>query len=302
MRVMLLLCVRKHNLLCHQNMRQQQSITMASQQNASKMEQADLLVCEHILEEFQRNKHRKYVRSFKEPVDIVAVPTYLNVVRQPMDLSTIAFKLGRGIYASAAAFKADFELMLNNSDLFNAGHPPSPVFEQGRQLREEFIQVWADQHNWLKRVHPHIFSKPKPQPEAETEDMDEPPAKRLRQSSRLIATAESSPTTQSPYTAASLVRKSASNPVTPMAGTSKTASKASTSLPATSRADSVSSPVKQPAGAQTTARVAAEPLDPAQAEVEASAPPATIPEATAPQVISRRTRGQSRNQNPDGPA
>ena len=87
-----------------------------------------------------------------------------------------------------------------------------------------------------------------------------------------------------------------------MAGTSKTASKASTSLPATSRADSVSSPVKQPAGAQTTARVAAEPLDPAQAEVEASAPPATIPEATAPQVISRRTRGQSRNQNPDGPA
>ena len=112
---------------------------MASQQNASKMEQADLLVCEHILEEFQRNKHRKYVRFFKEPVDIVAVPTYLNVVRQPMDLSTIAFKLGRGIYASAAAFKADFELMLNNSDLFNAGHPPSPVFEQGRQLREEFI-------------------------------------------------------------------------------------------------------------------------------------------------------------------
>lgn len=263
------------------------------------MGHADFLVCQHVLEEFERPKHRKYVRSFKEPVDIVAVPTYLNVIRQPMDLSTLAFKLERGIYDSAAAFKADFELMLNNSDLFNAGHPPSPVFEQGRQLREEFNQFWADQKNWLKRYHPHICSTP--QLELEN-DMDEPPFKRVRHSSRLLANAESSPSAQSPYTAASLVRRAASNPVTPIAGASRTPSNASASLPATSRADSASSPVKQSAGAQTAALVAAEPLEPAQTEVEVSAPPAIMPEASASQVNSRRTSEQSRSHVPGGSA
>lgn len=292
MRVTLLLCVRKHNLLYRQDIRQQHSITMTSQQNGTNMGHADFLVCQHVLEEFERPKHRKYVRSFKEPVDIVAVPTYLNVIRQPMDLSTLAFKLKRGIYDSAAAFKADFELMLNNSDLFNAGHPPSPVFEQGRQLREEFNQFWADQKNWLKRYHPHIFSTP--QLELEN-DMDEPPFKRVRHSSRLLANAESSPSTQSPYTAASLVRRAASNPVTPIAGASKTTSQASASLPGSSRADSVSSPLKQSAGAQTAALGAAEPLEPAQTEVEVSAPPAIVPETSESHVDSRRASGQSRS-------
>lgn len=265
-----------------------------------KMEHADFLVCQHVLEEFERPKHRKYVRSFKEPVDIVAVPNYLNVIRQPMDLSTLASKLERDIYDSAAAFKADFELMLNNSDLFNAGHPPSPVFEQGRQLREEFNQFWADQRNWLKKYHPHISSKPQLEVENKNEDMDEPPPKRVRQSSRLLATAESSPTTQSPYTAANLVRRSASNPVTSQAGPSNITSQASASLPGSSRADSASSPVKQSAGAQPAALVAAESLDPAQAEGEVSTMPVDMPEAASSSVIPPRTTNQPHNQGPIG--
>jgi hypothetical protein len=112
---------------------------MTSQQTTMKMVQADFLVCQRVLDEFKRPKHRKYMRSFIEPVNIVAVPTYLNVVRQPMDLSTIAFKLGKDTYDNAFAFRADFELMLDNSDNFNAGHPPSPVFDQGIQLRETLL-------------------------------------------------------------------------------------------------------------------------------------------------------------------
>ena len=273
---------------------------MAAHQDTTKMHEADFLVCQHIIEEFQRPKHRKYVRSFKEPVDIVAVPTYLNFIRQPMDLSTIALKLGKSFYDSATSFKADFELMLNNSDIFNAGHPPSPVFEQGRQLREAFNEVWADQHNWLKRVHPQIFSKT--QLTEDKKNMEEPPAKRLRQSSRLIATAESSPTSQSPYTAASVVRKSASNPVTPMPGASKSASKASALLPTKSRADSVSSPVKQSVEAQTTTLEVAESTISEAAGTEVSPPEATELEAAASQVNARRTRERTRSQAVSRPA
>ncbi|CAD0084760.1 unnamed protein product [Aureobasidium vineae] len=217
---------------------------MAPHQNTTKMEHADFLFCEHVLEEFKRFKHRKYVATFKEPVDIVAVPTYLNVIRQPMDLSTIAFKMGKNVYDSAASFKADFELMFDNCDRFNAGHLPSAVFEHGRRFREEFNRVWLDQQNWLKRVHPEVSIEA--QSEEQDENMDEPPAKKRRQSSRLVASNEPSPTLQLPYTAASVVKPASSAPTTPVPGRPKRgASRTSTTNASTSRADSVSSTVKQ---------------------------------------------------------
>jgi hypothetical protein len=277
----------------YQNSKHQEVITMTSQQTTMKMEQADFLVCQHILSEFKRPKHRKYVRSFIEPVNIVAVPTYLNVIRQPMDLSTIAFKLGKDIYDNALTFRADFELMLDNSDTFNAGHPPSPVFEQGIQLREEFNLVWADHHNWLERVHPHIFNKP--HPEEDKENMDEPPTKKRRQSSRLIAI---SPTEQSPYTAAKVVRKSTSNPTTPVPGASKKPLQERTSLPAASRADSVSSPAKQGTTIQATAIRRAESVASELTEIDLPAPQAEEPMVTATQTTSRPSGDQTHNRVP----
>ncbi|CAD0098797.1 unnamed protein product [Aureobasidium mustum] len=257
---------------------------MASQQLTTKMQQADFLFCEHVLEEFKRFKHRKYVASFKQPVDIVTVPTYLNVIRQPMDLSTIAFKLGSDVYDSAASFKADFELMFDNCDRFNAGHPPSSVYEHGRQFRDEFNQVWLDQHNWLKRVHPGVFI----QATTEEQDgsMDEPlPKRRRRQSSRLINSTESSPTLPSPYTAASVVRTTTSTPATPVSGRPKgRASKASTFKHPSSRAQSTSSTANQITATQTNASQAAELLaaEPDATASEAAEPDVKSPDGTSP--------------------
>jgi hypothetical protein len=296
----LLLCVHTRNLLSYHTIKHQEIITMASNRNTTDMEQADFLLCQRIIEEFKRPKHRKYVRSFLEPVDIVAVPTYLNVIRQPMDLSTIAFKLGKNIYGSAAAFKADFELMLDNSDIFNAGQPPSPVFEHGRQMREELNLICADHHNWLRRVHPHIFNKI--HLEEDKENMDEPPTKKRRRSSRLVATAESSPTTQSPYTAASVIRKSTSNPVTPASGVSKKPSKGNASKPETPRADSVSSPFKPSVATQVTALLVTDSLVSKSAETEVPAPRANEPTATVTQTTSGPSKDQTRNKTPAGPA
>lgn len=249
---------------------------MTPQQGTTKMQHADFLFCEHVLEEFKRFKHRKYVASFKEPVDIVAVPTYLNVIRQPMDLSTIAIKLGKDVYDSAASFKADFELMFDNCDRFNAGHPPSSVYEHGRQFREEFNQVWLDQHNWLKRVHPEIFIQLIT--EEQDNSMNEPLAKRRRQSSRLVTSTESSPTLPSPYTAASVVRTATSTPATPVSGRPRgRASKASTIKPQSSRAQSMSSTADmispaQPDATQSTELLATKPVEPETTTLEAAEP------------------------------
>lgn len=262
---------------------------MASLHTTTKMPQADFLVCEHVLEEFKRFKHRKYVATFKEPVDIVAVPTYLNVIRQPMDLSTIAYKLGRDVYDSAASFKADFELMFDNCDRFNAGHPPSAVYEHGRQFREEFNQVWLDQHNWLKRVHPGVFTQPAT--EEQENNMDEPLPKRRRQSSRLGGSTESSPIVPSPYTAASVARTATSTPATPVSGRPKArASKASTIKPPSSRAQSVSSTADQVAATQPDTIQAAEAL-----AIEPAEPQVTAPEAAQTDVESHNDASAANN-------
>ncbi|KAG9853542.1 hypothetical protein KCU98_g2358, partial [Aureobasidium melanogenum] len=246
---------------------------MTSQQTTTKMPHSDFLICEHVLEEFKRFKHRKYAASFKEPVDIVAVPTYLTVIRQPMDLSTIAFKLGRDVYDSAASFKADFELMFDNCDCFNAGHPPSSVYEHGRQFREEFHQVWLDQHNWLKRAHPGVFAQPATK--EQEDNMDEPLAKRRRQGSRLVTSTKSSPTLTSPYTAASVARTATSTPATPVSGRPKgRASKADTIKPPSSRAQSMSSTADQTTATQLDTIQAAETLVPEPAESKVTAPEA----------------------------
>ncbi|KAG9686177.1 hypothetical protein KCU95_g180, partial [Aureobasidium melanogenum] len=263
---------------------------MASKHAITSMSHADFLFCEHVLEEFKRFKHRKYVTTFKEPVDIVVVPTYLNVIRQPMDLSTIAYKFGRDIYDSAASFKADFELMFDNCDRFNAGHPPSAVYEHGQKFREEFKQVWLDQHNWLKRVHPEVFIQAAT---AEQEgDMDEPLAKRRRQSSRLINSTESSPTLPSPYTAASVVRTATSTPATPASGPLKgRAFKSITIKPPSSRAQSVSSTADQNTAVQPGATKTAEILVTEPVE----------PKITAPDAAETDTNSHNGNSpaNPD---
>lgn len=59
---------------------------------------------------------------FLEPVDPVALnlPTYLEVIAQPMDLSTMWSKLLSGQYATPAAYRADLVLMFENAITFNS--------------------------------------------------------------------------------------------------------------------------------------------------------------------------------------
>lgn len=66
---------------------------------------------------------RKLSRVYSS--DLLKLHSYFEIVKRPMDLSTIAAKLKAGDYGSRQDFANDFNLMLSNAYLFNpAGTDP----------------------------------------------------------------------------------------------------------------------------------------------------------------------------------
>ncbi|KAJ1851286.1 hypothetical protein LPJ73_003083, partial [Coemansia sp. RSA 2703] len=86
---------------------------------------------------------------FLKPVDPVAlgIPTYFDIVRNPMDLSTVQKKLAKKSYFSAADFVADLLLIFDNCFLFNP--PDTPVHECGKNLYDATAKL-LEQDDWVR--------------------------------------------------------------------------------------------------------------------------------------------------------
>lgn len=106
------------------------------------------------------------------PVDPVAlnIPNYFQVIKKPMDLSTMTQKLKQGEYAKASEFKADFELMINNCLSFNP--VGNPVRDLGIELRRHFESLWKDKEKW-ERQHKPASMRASESAEEESEEDDE---------------------------------------------------------------------------------------------------------------------------------
>lgn len=83
-------------------------------------------------------KRLKDARPFLEPVDPIKlnIPTYLEIIKRPMDLSTIERKLKGGQYSDAQGFIDDIRLMFENCYTFNTRE--SPVGQCGVNLERSF--------------------------------------------------------------------------------------------------------------------------------------------------------------------
>ncbi|KAK4555598.1 transcription initiation at TATA-containing promoter protein [Recurvomyces mirabilis] len=116
--------------------------------------QLELRFCEHVLNEVRGPRYAAVNSVFQMPVDPVAlnIPHYRNIVKHPMDLSTIAQKLKQGQYAKASEFRKDFELIVENCLLFNP--QGNPVRDMGIQLRRVFDQVWQTKEKWERNNKP----------------------------------------------------------------------------------------------------------------------------------------------------
>lgn len=113
-----------------------------------KEHQLELKFCEHVLNELKSNKHQKMNHLFLQPVDPVAlnIPHYRQVVKHPMDLSTMTQKLKQGQYGKAAEFKKDFDLMISNCLAFNP--PGNMVRDLGIEFQRTFEAMWKSKDRW----------------------------------------------------------------------------------------------------------------------------------------------------------
>ncbi|XP_037530288.1 bromodomain testis-specific protein [Nematolebias whitei] len=97
-----------------------------------------LRYCEGILKEMLSKRHYPYAWPFYAPVDAVALGLhdYHDIIKQPMDLSTIRKKMDQREYADAKEFAADVQLMFSNCYKYN---PPShDVVCMARKLQDVF--------------------------------------------------------------------------------------------------------------------------------------------------------------------
>lgn len=79
---------------------------------------------------------------FLEPVDPVAlgIPNYFDIIKNPMDLSTVAFKIKNSEYESPDEFANDVRLIWNNALIFNP--PGTQVYRMAENLSSYFEDLF----------------------------------------------------------------------------------------------------------------------------------------------------------------
>ncbi|KAH9943990.1 uncharacterized protein BXZ73DRAFT_39443 [Epithele typhae] len=100
----------------------------------------DLRGCRNALKKLQTHKK---AAVFLQPVDPVRdkAPNYFDIIKSPMDLSTMSAKLEQGKYHDRFAFEADFKLVINNAKTYNMAG--SYVHNEATGLESFFDKVWA---------------------------------------------------------------------------------------------------------------------------------------------------------------
>ncbi|KAJ3159722.1 hypothetical protein HDU86_001372 [Geranomyces michiganensis] len=118
-----------------------------------------------------------YGHWFAAPVDPIAlgIPTYLQVVKKPMDLQTIRTKLESGTdYGTPKAFEADVRLMLSNSLRFNP--PDTAVHRDTRAMLALFDKEWESTPKASRESSPTPTSpRPAPQVTKDHQQQHQPP-------------------------------------------------------------------------------------------------------------------------------
>ncbi|KAI5964056.1 BDF1 [Candida pseudojiufengensis] len=101
----------------------------------------------------QRYKDLNWV--FLDPVDTQLFPTYLQIIKKPMDLGKIQTKLNNNEYNNPEEFESDVKLVFSNCYKFNP--EGTDVNMMGHRLESIFNEKWSN--------------KPQPQIEEEIEDV-----------------------------------------------------------------------------------------------------------------------------------
>merc|ERR1711939_1106666 len=108
-----------------------------------------LKFCDEVLKDIAHPKNWQMNQYFTHPVDPVAlnIPTYFQIIKKPMDLSTIRTKLTNNVYEKAKDFEEDVRLIFKNCYKFNP--EGDLVNAAGHQLEDMFNKKWATKEEWI---------------------------------------------------------------------------------------------------------------------------------------------------------
>ncbi|KAI4200414.1 MAG: hypothetical protein LQ350_003952 [Teloschistes chrysophthalmus] len=97
----------------------------------------------HLQKVLSNVKRSANATCFAEPVDPVklSIPTYPDVIKEPMDLKTLGDKLKNDAYPSLQGFKYDVDLILSNAIKFNG--PDHVVVKAGRTVAKSLEKGMA---------------------------------------------------------------------------------------------------------------------------------------------------------------
>ncbi|KAF1938872.1 bromodomain-containing protein-like protein [Clathrospora elynae] len=162
--------------------------------------QQELKFCESVLTELLKPKYSPVTYPFITPVDPVAlnIPSYLKIIKKPMDFGTIERNLKNGVYQSAKDFYNDAQLVFHNCYKFN---PEGDVVNKmGHQLEDLFESLWKEKSDWLAQHAPapeqspsELYSDEEDDEEEDEEEVDPAQAQFLaiqQQIAQLNATAQ----------------------------------------------------------------------------------------------------------------
>ncbi|XP_060697667.1 bromodomain-containing protein 3-like isoform X3 [Hemiscyllium ocellatum] len=99
--------------------------------------------CDSILKELLSKKHAAYAWPFYKPVDAEALELhdYHEIIRHPMDLSSVKKKMDSRDYQDPQGFAADIRLMFSNCYKYNP--PDHEVVAMARKLQDVFEMRFA---------------------------------------------------------------------------------------------------------------------------------------------------------------
>jgi len=97
--------------------------------------------CNDVLRELLKNQTITW--PFIEPVDPVkfAIPDYFDIIKTPMDLSTVKRKLYSGLYTIDEQFEADVRLIISNCYTYNL--PNSAIVSLCQDFENLFNSKWS---------------------------------------------------------------------------------------------------------------------------------------------------------------
>lgn len=104
------------------------------------MSSSDLSACRMCIQKLMSNKH---CEPFTRPVDPVRdeAPDYFDVIKEPMDLSSVSNKLQSGQYKDRFQFKDDIHLIFQNAKTYTPD-PKAWIHYEASRSETAFRQLW----------------------------------------------------------------------------------------------------------------------------------------------------------------